>query len=144
MLVKQWFCRCSWKVGTRNVPEKKIASAKISWASGKGCLGTSHGQALPFCPEVRKLSDISACLQSTGKPNRDLVNQNVFLGFSLWFYVSELWENSYLFLLGMPKENRMIIVSPQSSGLQTRGGFQISPFLELKLFWQNRGFLRGV
>lgn len=111
-----------------------IASVKVFWASGEGCLGTIHGQALPFCPEVRKLSGMSACLQSTEKQTRNLANQNVFLGFSLWFCINELWENPYIFLLEMPKEDKMTIVSPQSSGLQTRRGFEISPFLELKLF----------
>lgn len=144
MLVKLWLRTCSWNVSTKNVPKKRTASAKVSWASGEGCLGTSHGQALPFRPEVRELSDISACLQSTGKPNRDLVNQNVFLGFSLWFCISTLWENPYLFLRGMPKKDRTTIASPQSSGLQSRRGLEISPFLELKLFWQKQSFLRGV
>lgn len=84
MLVKQWFCRWSWKVSIRNAPEESIASVKVSWASGVGCLGTIHGQALLSSPEVRKLSDISACLQSTEKP--DIWSIKIFfLGFHFGF-----------------------------------------------------------
>lgn len=48
------------------------------------------------------------------------------------------------FPAGDANRDRMTIVSSKSSGLQTRGGFEITPFLELKLFWQSQSFLRGV
>lgn len=44
----------------------------------------------------------------------------------------------------MLKEDRMTVVSPQSSGLQTRKVFEISTFLWLKLFWQKWSFPRAV
>lgn len=141
----------SWKLGSRNALEIGIAFAEATWAYGEGQLGTGYGQALSFCsillPSVLRWgSSVQSLHFHEPQENQtEIWSIKMFCLDLHYVFISINCERNISFSCWRCWEKgRLIIVSPQSSGLQSIRVFEIGTFLQLKSFWQNSPFPRGV